>query len=234
MNCIIVDDEPKALDILESYIEKTNFLLLKGRFRDPVNAMEFILDSKPDLIFLDINMPEISGIQLLKSLSKPPLVIFTTAYSEFAVKSYELYAVDYLLKPIEFERFLKAAIRAREIFNSKKVTDKQIFNPEQQNDKAIFVKSGTKIYRVELCDILFIEGVGNYVNFVLRDRKIMAYLTMQETLRLLPPSEFYRIHKSYIISLKQINSIEYHQIRIRDHIIPVGKTYRVNFEKILK
>jgi two-component system, LytTR family, response regulator len=234
MNCIIIDDEPKALDILESFIEKTAFINLKGRFRDPVVAMNFILNSKPDLIFLDINMPEISGMQLLKSLSNPPLVIFTTAYSEYAVKSYELNAVDYLLKPIEFERFLKAAIKAREQFDLKQVSDKQIIIPDHQDQQAVFVKSGTKTYRIEFSNILFIEGVGNYVNFILKDKKIMAYLSMQETIRFLPSRDFCRIHKSYIISMKQIDSIEFHQVKIKDHIIPIGKTYREEFLSLLR
>jgi DNA-binding LytR/AlgR family response regulator len=234
MNCIIIDDEPKALDVLESFIEKTAFINLKGRFRDPVVAMNFILNSKPDLIFLDINMPEISGMQLLKSLSNPPLVIFTTAYSEYAVKSYELNAVDYLLKPIEFERFLKAAIKARELFDLKQVSDKQIIIPDHQDEQAVFVKSGTKTYRIEFCNILFIEGVGNYVNFILKDKKIMAYLSMQETIRFLPSHDFCRIHKSYIISMKQIDSIEFHQVKIKDHIIPIGKTYREEFLSLLR
>jgi DNA-binding LytR/AlgR family response regulator len=196
--------------------------------------MNFILNSKPDLIFLDINMPEISGMQLLKSLSNPPLVIFTTAYSEYAVKSYELNAVDYLLKPIEFERFLKAAIKAREQFDLKQVSDKQIIIPDRQDEQAVFVKSGTKTYRIEFSNILFIEGVGNYVNFILKDKKIMAYLSMQETIRILPSREFCRIHKSYIISMKQIDSIEFHQVKIRDHIIPIGKTYREEFLSLLR
>jgi len=234
MNCIIIDDEPKALDVLESFIDKTAFIHLKGRFRDPVLAMNFILNNKPDLIFLDINMPEISGMQLLKSLSNPPLVIFTTAYSEYAVESYELNAVDYLLKPIEFERFLKAATKAKELFDSKQILGKQTIKQDQYNEQAVYIKSRTKTYRIEFNNILYIEGVGNYVNFVLKDKKIMAYCSMAEALRFLPSGTFCRIHKSYIISLKQIDSIEFHQIKIKDHVIPIGKTYREEFLKLLK
>jgi two-component system, LytTR family, response regulator len=234
MNCVIIDDEPKALDVLESFIDKTGFIQLKGRFRDPVLAMTYILNNKPDLIFLDINMPEISGMQLLKSLSSPPLVIFTTAYSEYAVESYELNAVDYLLKPIAFERFLKAAIKAKELFDAKQGFGKHAIESAPHGDEAVFIKSSTKTYRIEFSNILYIEGVGNYVNFVLKDKKIMAYLSMSEALRFLPSGTFCRIHKSYIISLKQIDSIEFHQIRIRDHVIPIGKTYREEFLKLLK
>jgi DNA-binding LytR/AlgR family response regulator len=234
MNCIIIDDEPKALDVLESFIDKTAFIHLKGRFRDPVLAMNFILNNKPDLIFLDINMPEISGMQLLKSLSNPPLVIFTTAYSEYAVESYELNAVDYLLKPIEFERFLKATIKAKELFDSKQALGIQTIKPDQYNDQSVYVKSKSKTFRIEFNNILYIEGVGNYVNFVLKDKKIMTYLSMSEALRFLPSSAFCRVHKSYIISLKQIDSIEFHQIKIKDHVIPIGKTYREEFLKLLK
>jgi two-component system, LytTR family, response regulator len=234
MNCVIIDDEPKALDVLESFIDKTAFIHLKARFRDPVLAMNYILSNRTDLIFLDINMPEISGLQLLKSLSSPPLVIFTTAYSEYAVESYELNAVDYLLKPIAFERFLKAAIKAKELYDSKQGFGKQAIETDQHNEQAVYIKSSTKTYRLEFNNILFIEGVGNYVNFVLKDRKIMTYLSMSEALRFLPSGTFCRIHKSYIISLKQIDSIEFHQIKIKDHVIPIGKTYWEEFLKLLK
>ena len=179
-------------------------------------------------------MPEISGMQLFKSLSNPPLVIFTTAYSEYAVKSYELDAVDYLLKPIEFERFLKAAIKARELFDSKRASGKRIIKSTSQNKEAIYIKSGTKTYRIGLENILYLEGVGNYVNFVLKDKKIITYLSMQEALRLLPADAFCRIHKSYIISLKQIDSIEFHQVKIKDLTIPIGKTYREEFLRSIK
>jgi two-component system, LytTR family, response regulator len=234
MKCIIIDDEPRALDILESFIGKTVFMDLQGRFREPALALDFILKNKPDLIFLDINMPEISGMQLLKSLSNPPLVILTTAYSEYAVKSYELNVVDYLLKPIEFDRFLKAAIKARELFDSKQVPGKQVVTSPQQYKEAIYIKSGTKTYRTELENILYLEGVGNYVNFVMKDKKIITYLSMQEALRLLPANAFCRIHRSYIIALKHIDSIEYHQIKIKDHAIPIGKTYREEFLRLIK
>jgi two-component system, LytTR family, response regulator len=234
MKCIIIDDEPRALDILESFIGKTAFIKLEGRFREPVLALDYILNNKPDLIFLDINMPEISGMQLLKSLSNPPLVIFTTAYSEHAVKSYELNAVDYLLKPIEFERFLKAVIKARELFDSKQPSGKQAIIDAPQYKEAIYIKSGTKTYRIILDNILYVEGVGNYVNFVLKDKKTITYLSMQEALRLLPVNAFCRIHKSYIISLKQIDSIEFHQIKIKDLTIPIGKTYREEFFRLIK
>lgn len=233
MNCIIIDDEPKAIEVLETFIRKTPFLNHLGSFRDPVLAMNFIIESKPDLMFLDINMPDITGIQLLKSLTIHPIVVFTTAYTEFAVESYDLNALDYLLKPIEFERFLKAAIKAKELLDTKK-KEKNIVSSNEPEDDALFIKSGPKTYRIEFSDILFVEGMGNYVNFVTADKKITSYLNMQETLQLLPTNGFCRIHKSYIISLKHIDTIEIHQVKIGSHSIPIGKSYRDEFFKVLK
>lgn len=234
MNCIIIDDEPKALDILEVFISKIPFINLLGRFRDPVLAMDFIIRNKPDLVFSDINMPDITGLQLIKSLSFQPLLIFTTAYSEYAVESYELNAVDYLLKPIEFERFLKAVIKAKELFDSKSGPGNKPNKPEQQTEDAVYIKSGTKIFRVGFDDILFVEGMGNYVNFVLKGKKIMTYLSLKEVLNLLPSGFFCRIHKSYVISLKHIETIEKDKVVINKTPIPIGVAYREHFSEIIK
>jgi DNA-binding LytR/AlgR family response regulator len=232
MTCIAIDDEPKALDILAFFIAKTPFLELKGTFRDPFQAMDFILNNKPDLIFLDINMPELTGIQLLKSLSKAPLVILTTAYSEHAIESYELNVVDYLLKPIEFDRFLKAVMKTKELFVLKSGNEKLNVKSDLLDEDVVYIKSGTKTFRVKTDSILYIEGLGNYVNFILQDKKIITYLSMNEVLDMLPPGLFCRIHKSYVISLKNIDVIEKHQVIIKNKCIPVGLTYRDHFSKI--
>lgn len=227
MNCFIIDDEPRALKILESYIEKTSFIRLAGSFRDSILAMNSILTEKPDLIFLDINMPEINGIQLLKSLKNPPFVVFTTAYSDYAITSYELNAIDYLLKPIEFERFLKSATKAKEMFDLKNSNIKQAIELNDDNtEEAIFVKSGSLTYRIELSEILFIEGMGNYVNFILTDKKICSYMSLQEAIDILPARLFTRVHRSFIIAVKHIDTLEVHQIKIGKYTIPVGKSYR--------
>ena len=234
MTCIAIDDEPKALDILAFFIAKTPFLDLRGTFRDPFQAMDFIVNSKPDLIFLDINMPELTGIQLLKSLSKAPLVILTTAYSEHAIDSYELNVVDYLLKPIEFDRFLKAVMKAKELFVLKSENERRDIKTDRQDEDVVYIKSGTKTFRVKIDTILYVEGLGNYVNFILQDKKIITYLSMHDVLNLLPPSLFCRIHKSYVISLKYIDIIEKHQVIIKNKSIPIGLTYRKHFSKIIE
>jgi two-component system, LytTR family, response regulator len=228
MNCIIIDDEPRALDVLATFIEKIPSVNLLGKFRDPILAMDFIVNNKPDLLFLDINMPDITGIQLLKSLSTTPLVIFTTAYTEYAVESYNLNVVDYLLKPIEFERFLKGIMKAISLFESRLV-NKSLPYDQDKKEHVIYIKGGTKIHRLELDSILYIEGMGNYVNFILKDKKITAYMSMPDVLELLPLINFQRVHKSYIISLKQIDTIEVHQVKIKEYTIPIGQTYRSEF-----
>ena len=159
-------------------------------------------------------MPELTGIQLLKSLSRAPLVILTTACSEHAINSYELNVVDYLLKPIEYDRFLKAVMKAKELFILKSEHEKREIITDRQDEDAIYIKSGTKTFRIVVDTILYVEGMGNYINFILPDRKIVTYLSMQDVLKLLPPSLFCRIHKSYVVSLKHIDIIEKHQVII--------------------
>jgi two-component system LytT family response regulator len=233
MTCIAIDDESKALDILELFIAKISFLDLQGKFRDPIQAMDFIIKNKPDLIFLDINMPELSGLQLLKTLVNPPLVILTTAYSEHALTGYELNVIDYLLKPFEFERFLKAVMKSKELFELKKENQRHWKKPARRHADVIYLKCGTKTYRVKTDSILYIEGMGNYVTFHLPDKKLVIYMSIQEALSFLPEDLFCRIHKSYIVSLKHIDVIEKHRLLIKNNPIPIGQTYRENFAKVI-
>ena len=234
MTCVTIDDEPKALDILAFFIAKIPFLELKGAYRDPLQAMDFIAKCKPDLIFLDINMPELTGMQLLKSLSNPPMVILTTAYSEHAIDSYEFNVVDYLLKPIEFDRFLKAVMKAKELFVLKSNKEREYLTPKRKDKDVVYIKSGTKTFRIRTDTILYIEGLGNYVTFFLPDKKIITYLSIRDVLNLLPPDLFCRIHKSYVISLKYIDVIEKHRVVIKNKSIPIGHTYREHFSKIIE
>jgi two-component system, LytTR family, response regulator len=224
IKCIAIDDEPVALDIIRDYVNKIPFLDLLGTYRNALQALEFLQNVKVDLIFLDINMPDINGIQFFKSLKFKPKIIFTTAYPEFAVESYELDAIDYLLKPIEFERFLKAA---------NKVTDQQALEAHAiSNTNAndfIVLKSGTKAYKIDYSDIMFIEGSGNYLTFHTSLSKIMVLMSMNEALQILPESMFVRVHKSFIISLNYVSVIENHQVQIKDRKIPVGSYYRGSF-----
>jgi DNA-binding LytR/AlgR family response regulator len=219
MNCIAIDDEPKALDVIERYCDKTSLVNLKATFREPVKAIEFLQREKVDLVFLDINMPDISGMQLVQTLSPRPLIIFTTAYSHYAVESYDLNALDYLLKPITFERFLAAVNKAAAALSPKGTT-------VSEDETAVFIKSGPQTYQVKVADILYLEKDGNYITVHLKDRNILIRENMSDIFDLVPASGFVRIHKSYVVAIRHISMIEVHQLIINGEKIPIGSTYR--------
>lgn len=238
MNCIVVDDEHLALKIIEDWVSNIPFLDLVGSFRSTLKALEFLQKNKIDLLFLDINVPALSGTQLARLLTDDQMVIFTTAYPQFAVESYEINAVDYLMKPIEFDRFLKAAMRAKDIFDLKSQKKKSLETIDgdkksMHNKEYLFVKSGKKIFKIEIKAIKYIEAAGSYVNYVTDEKKYMCLQNMDETLSLLP-DDFVRVHKSYIISLKQIEKIEDNHIKVCDQNISIGKTFRDNFYEKLR
>lgn len=222
IKCTVVDDEPYALKLLQGYVEKTPFLSLNQSFTNPFKALEFLQVGDTDLVFLDINMPELSGLQLLKSIIAPPRVIFTTAYPQFGAESYEYNAIDYLLKPVSYDRFLKAVSKAAHLF-----TDQEL----NTDPNTIFVKSGTQIHQININNIHYIEAAGNYMTFFFEDKKVMAHMSFQDVQDLLPTQLFERIHKSYIVSIKHIRIIEKHRVMIGDRSIPIGVTYRENFLK---
>jgi len=230
LKCLAIDDEPVALDILEDYIAKVPFLECEGVFRDPLKALDYLRKNSVDLIFLDINMPDLTGIQFLKTLKKQPLVIFTTAYSEYALESYDYDAVDYLLKPIEFERFIKASNKACEM-HEVKLKDMPLYSGERDY---IFIKSGTNFHKVKMKDIYYIRGTGNYVTFVMDQKEILSLLTMTKALEALPQNFFFRIHKSYIVNSLHVNLIENEEVRIRSERIPIGDSYRQAFFESIK
>ena len=230
MKCVAIDDEPLALDILKDYMEKVPFLECVGVFRNPLKALDYIRRKRIDLIFLDINMPDLSGIQFLKTLKKPPLVVFTTAYSEYALESYDYDAVDYLLKPIEFERFVKAANKAGEMLRVKS-KDMSILSGEKDY---LFIKSGTNFHKVKTEDIYYIKGTGNYVTFVLDQKEILSLMTMSKALESLPEELFVRVHKSYIVNSLHVDLIENEEVRIRSERIPIGDRYRQSFFDSIK
>ena len=223
-----------ALDILRDYIEKVPFLKLEGSYRDPIKALESIQKKGIDLIFLDINMPDLSGIQFLKAIVNQPMVIFTTAYSEYAVESYDYKAVDYLLKPIEFERFLKASTKALKQYMS--ISQGLSREPADMDkpDSTILIKSGTDYHQIKLNDIYFIEGAGNYVIYITPGKKIPSLTTMKETVDLLPGDRFIRIHRSFIVSFQHIDVIEKDIIRIKNKKIPIGEAYRKNLQEFVE
>jgi DNA-binding LytR/AlgR family response regulator len=227
MTCVAIDDEPLALVVLQEYISKTPMLDLKRCFTDAFAALDFLKRNDVDLIFLDIRMPQITGIQLLKSLPKPPLVIFTTAYSNYAVDGFNLDAIDFLLKPFEYDRFLKAVNKATEYLNYK---EKPSWS--ESND-FIFVKSEYQIIKINLDEIKFIEGMDDYVKIFAADKMVLTNMPMKDILRKLPASRFVRVHRSFIVPLNRIDSVRNKRIKIDDKMIPVGDSYADNFFKIL-
>lgn len=220
ITCIAVDDEPMALDVIERYCTKSGLVELKAVFREPVKAIEYLNREQTDLIFLDINMPDLSGMQLVQALSPKPMIIFSTAYSHYAVESYNLNAVDYLLKPITFERFLAAVNKATMALSTRANTI------AGEDDMTIFVKSGPQTHQVKLKDILYLEKDGNYITVHCKDRKILIRENMGDIFDLVPAAGFIRVHKSYVVAIKHITMIEVHQLTINNEKIPVGSTFR--------
>lgn len=225
MIAIAIDDEPVALDVVKNLSAKVPFLDLKACFTDAFEAMDYLRQNPVDLLFLDIKMPDISGIDFLRSLNKPPLVIFTTAYSEHAVTSFELDAIDYLLKPFSLSRFIKACNKASELHGFRHTDSKSGY---------IFLKTGYDQVRVNFSDICYLEASGNYVNFVLEDDKLISRITMAEIEALLPPGKFIRIHRSFVVAIDRIDKIERHQIAVNGIILPVGGAYIQNLEALNK
>ena len=219
MTCIAIDDEPKALEVIERYCQRIGLVDLKATFREPLKAIEFLNGTRVDLIFLDINMPDITGMQLLQTLSPRPLIIFTTAYSQYAVESYELNALDYLMKPVTFERWLAAINKAAAALGSKTAG-----GPDE--DAAVFIKSGPQTYQVKLKDILYLEKEGNYINVHLNDQTILIRESMGDIFDLVPATDFIRVHKSFVVAIRHIEMIEVHQVTVNKKKIPVGSSYR--------
>jgi DNA-binding LytR/AlgR family response regulator len=226
---IAIDDEPIALDVIKNLSSKISFIEWKGFFTDAFKALDILQKEKIDLLFLDIKMPDISGIDFLRSIPGPPMVIFTTAYSEHAVQSFELDAIDYLLKPFSQSRFLKACNKAHEQFELKKKQASAINMPD-----TVFIKSGYEQIRVALNDILYAESSGNYMQFVLADKKILSRLTMSEAETLLPADAFIRVHRSYIVAKKHISKIDRNSVWINNIEVPVGAGYMNEVDKIMK
>lgn len=226
INCIIVDDEPVSQDILKRYIEDTPSLNLIQVCNNAFEASETLIQHKADLIFLDINMPKLSGMKFYKSLKNPPYVIFTTAYPEFATEGFEVDAIDYLLKPFPFERFLKAVNRALD----------RIKKPEKKtiSEDYILLKADKKLHRINLLDISHLEAMGDYVKVFYNDSFILVHDTLQSLLDQLPDKNFIRIHKSFIISTGNINYVEGNQVKIEKFEIPIGQKYKDDLMEFLK
>ena len=219
MKAIAVDDEPLALEVVRNLASKVPYLDLKASFTDAFQALEYLQKEPVDLIFLDIKMPDITGLEFVTSLQKKPLVIFTTAYSEHAVTSFELDAIDYLLKPFSLARFVKACNKAQELYLLRSG------NAADAAKNYIFLKTGYEQVKVHFNEILYLEAAGNYVTFVLEDKKLLTRMTITEASEMLPDNQFVRVHRSYIVAKDRIDKIERHQVCIKGNEVPVGASY---------
>lgn len=230
LKCIIVDDEPLALDLLESYVKKTPFLELVERFVSPYQAMQYLTENQVDLVFLDIQMPGITGIELSKVIQSGPKVIFTTAYSQYALEGFKVDAIDYLVKPFNYQEFLKAANKALTWFG---LVNKQ--SEETSDDNAIFVKSEYKLVKIEYDKIIYIEGLKDYVKIYLIDhpKPILTLMTLKSLEERLPSNQFMRVHRSYIVNLTKISTIERSRIVFGSVYIPIADGYKEKFQGFL-
>lgn len=231
INTLIVDDEPLALDILESYIEKLPDLNLIGKCDNAIEANDYIQKGEVDLVFLDINMPQMTGIELIRSLPNPPKVVFTTAHSEHAVEGFDLNATDYLMKPIAFDRFLKAVNKVKDSMET-------AGKGEASADDFFFVKADKKLVKIKFSEILYIEGLKDYVIIKKEEGRVIALQTMKSLQAKLPANLFQRIHRSYIVNIGRINAVVGNSIELTESgkakHIPIGKNYKEEVLRIVE
>lgn len=235
LRCAVIDDEYLARQYISDYIQKIPFLELKGDFNSPLKAIDLIKSGKIDLIFLDIQMPEITGLDFLKTLDKKPYVIITTAYKQYALEGYELSVTDYLLKPFSFERFLKAVNKVLELKEKALGTGTQLSDDQPEttlHDDYIVIRADRKHYKVNYEDLIYIEGQKAYVTFHTSTKRITALASLKDLAEKLPEKRFIRIHKSYIVSVKKIDSLEGNQIEIGDKRLPIGKSYKKELDHL--
>lgn len=214
INCIIIDDEPSSQNVLKSFVARVSYLNLNKVCNNALEALEFLKSNSVDLLFLDINMPEISGINFYKSLKYPPKVIFTTAYSEYALDGFEVEAVDYLLKPFSFDRFLKAIDKVK--------------LPVIENKETIIIKSDKKLHQIKLSSIYYIESIGDYIKIYLNNNFLVTYKSLKKITEELPKS-FIQVHKSYVVNMSKVDYIEGNLITINKNKIPLGLKFKRNF-----
>tara|TARA_R110001583_G_scaffold1670_2_gene12985 strand:+ start:2843 stop:3553 length:711 start_codon:yes stop_codon:yes gene_type:complete len=230
IKCIAIDDEPLALKQIISYIEKTPFLELKKGFESPIEAISYLQENTVDLIFVDINMPDLNGVDFVKSLNNPPKIIFTTAYSEYALEGFKVDAIDYLLKPIDYAAFLKASTKAKQWFKLQNQKEEL-----KSNDDFLFIKSEYKIIRVKIEDIKYIEGMREYIRIhLVNEKPIMTLLSMKAMEAQLANKNFMRVHRSYIVNLNKITTIERSRIIFDKVYIPVSEQYKEKFHQFIE
>jgi DNA-binding LytR/AlgR family response regulator len=223
ITAIAIDDEPLALKVIDSHCEKTDFINLLKTFTHPTEALHYLRKYPVDLLFVDIQMPSMNGINLVKAIQQSTMIIFTTAYSEYAVVSYELNAIDYLLKPINFKRFSQAVNKANEYFN-------HFNNQNHSENEYIFIRADYSLVKIPLANILYIEGLADYLKIFIKNRQtVVARMTMNDMVNKLPEKDFIRVHRSFILPIKRIESVRSNTITIPEKEIPIGKTYIKDF-----
>ncbi len=238
MKCIIIDDEPLALGIIKSYCEDIGTLEIMGAFTNALEAIPLLSDAVIDLVFLDIEMPQINGIDFIKTLDYKPLFIFTTAYSQYALEGFEINAVDYLVKPIPFPRFVKAVNRAKEIYELKKGNKKSsalivsdVIGSTGAN-QFVFVKSDYGTVKIKLKDIKYIQGLKDYLKIHISEEKpVLTLMTFKDIQIKLPENQFLRVHRSYIVNLRSIDAIQRSKVIVDSVRIPIGDSYKTDFLK---
>jgi two-component system response regulator LytT len=231
ITAIAIDDEPLALQLITGYIEKTPGLNLLGRFDNPIDATDFLSNNRVDLVFVDIQMPDLSGIEFTRLIEKGPKVIFTTAYEKYALEGYKLEIVDYLLKPFSYEEFLAAVQKAQRLIKLERKVPEKV----EANEEFLFLKSDYKIKRINFNDILYIEGLKDYVKIYTQNypRPVLSLSTMKLLESKLPESKFMRVHRSFIVNLAKIETIERSRIVFGKTYIPVSDQYKEKFQKFL-
>ena len=234
INCIAVDDEPPSLRQMEEYISKVPYLKLLATFDNAIDSMNYLKENPVDLVFLDIQMENLSGIQFLKLLKDKPRIILTTAYDSYALEAFDLDVDDYLLKPISFERFLKSTEKIHKKVTMEKQPDPTVATELLENRDYFFIKTEFRVERIDFNDILYIEGLREYLGICTANKKILTLQNFNDILDTLPSSNFIRVHKSYIVAVNKIKSIERSHILIGDKLIPIGPKYKDDFFNTLK
>lgn len=228
ITAIAIDDEPLALNVIEAFCKEVDFIDLQKTFTKPHDGLKYLKKFSVDLIFLDINMPPITGIDLYKSIQQETMVIFTTAFSEYAVESYDLNAVDFLLKPFELDRFIKAVNRAKEFYSFR-------HQSEETRNQFLFIRADYSLIKISIADILYIEGLDDYIKIILPDQKpVVTRMTMKSMLEKLPTKEFIRVHRSFIVPFSKVENVRNKTINISGKEIPIGSSYEENFFALFK
>ena len=228
LRCVVVDDEPLAIEVIESYLEQFDHMELVKSFQNPIKAFEFIRNHPVDVLFMDIQMPKLTGLDILRSLPSRPQVIITTAYRDYALEGFELEVADYLLKPISLDRFVKAISKVQA--NQQPQTS---FAPQQESPNMMFFKVDKKMVKVMLDEVLYIESQRDYLKIVSKGEDVVTRLGITEAEEVFPPEKFIRVHRSFMVAKDKITSFSQTEIELEEHAVPIGRNYRASVSKTL-